>query len=102
MELNLNVDSTAINQYMAEKVLESALGDQIKKAIAEKFKEFDGYNSPLKGVVDQYIREAIMTHLQTTYKAQISAAIVKALTPEAIEKLAQDYVGKLKFNDRSY
>jgi hypothetical protein len=100
MELNLNVDSEAINKYMAEKVIESTLGTHVKKTIEEKLKEFSGYNSPLKSVVEQHIRDIILQELRTTYSAQIQESVKQALDMEKIQVLAQDFVSKLKFDGR--
>jgi uncharacterized protein with ATP-grasp and redox domains len=97
MDLNINVDSAAINKYMAEKVLESTLGDQIKRTIAERMKDFDSYNSPLKGVVDQYIREAVSEHLRATYGEQIKEKVKAALAGDKLDELVKSFVGNVSF-----
>jgi hypothetical protein len=102
MDLQLNIDGSKINEYMAAKILESTLGDQIKKQIAETMKTFDAYNSPLKGVVNQFVNQVIDEELRTTYKAPVQEAIRKAMTTEQLEKLADEYVSKLAFNTRGY
>ncbi len=102
MDLQLNIDSKQINEYMAARILESTLGDQIKKQVAETMKTFDAYNSPLKSVINQFVNQVIEEELRTTYKEPVQEAIRKAMTTEQLEKLAQEYVSKLAFNARGY
>lgn len=100
MELQLNIDPQKINEFMANKLIESTLGAQVKKAIEEKFKDFEGYNSPVKALVSQYVSEAIRAHLNTTYKDQIMAAVEKAIDVTVITNLTAEFVSKLKLESR--
>ena len=67
MELNVNIDPEQINKMVADAVLESALGDAVKKVINEQVKKLSSsYNNPLDSVVQQHIADMTPKYVITS------------------------------------
>lgn len=92
MELNVNIDPEQINKMVADAVLESALGDAVKKVINEQVKKLSSsYNNPLESVVQQHIVNMIRDTLVTEYADDFKSKVHKAVA----DKMNDDFVGKV-------
>jgi hypothetical protein len=82
--MELKLDGDAINKYMSEKMLDSALGEQMKIAVNAAFKELLDKNvgsgwdrlTLVQSVVNQYMRELIREYLDGEFKP-IAVAMIK-------------------------
>lgn len=96
-----NIDPEAINRYVSQKILESALGDTLRKAIDEKIKTMAGYGveNPIRHHVDQAFGEQIREYLNTPdIKAKIRKAVEERMTDEFLNNLFD----KIKVGERNF
>lgn len=102
MELKLLPED--IDKFIKEAVLKSALGKNIESTIDKAvFNAINEYNSPIKQLVNDVIREIIKEHLaKDENRRLITDAIIEKITPKTIgdmlsygaEKL-RDYMGNI-------
>lgn len=96
MELEVNIDSAAVNKHVAEAILGSVVGEQIKKCIAEKMSSYT-LKEAIQRVIDEEIGRIIHGLLKDEYadtfkdavKASMSQAIVDDLAGRAIDKFIE-------------
>lgn len=95
MELKLLPED--IDKLIRETVLKSALGKNIEQVINKAVQDsIDGYNSPIKQLVNEVVRELIKEHLnKDENKNLITEAIVRKVTPEAIDSILSYGIQKL-------
>lgn len=102
MELKLLPED--IDKLIKETVLKSALGKNIEatidKAVSTAINE---YNSPIKALVNEVVRELIKEQLaKPEYKQLITDAIVARITPKAIDDILNYGIEKLHNYVREY
>lgn len=89
----ISVDPNAINEYISQKVIESALGDRLQETVFEALKAFGKYgNDPLKSAVQSEIQKHIITLVRTEFSSQIETAVRNAMTPEFINELVTGFM----------
>jgi hemerythrin-like domain-containing protein len=86
-ELGVQIDSEAVNRYLADKILESAIGEELKKQVDQAVKDMSAYGSPLKNLIAQHIQNEIIKLLQTEYSEQIAAVVREKVTAEFTAEL---------------
>lgn len=92
----VSVDPAAINKYVAEMILESALGDRLKETVEEALKALGKYgNDPLKSAVQSEVSKQVMELVRTEFHPQIAEAVRNAMTPEFINDLARGFVASI-------
>lgn len=92
-----------MNEYIAEKILESSIGDYLRKAIKDKVEEFTHYNNPLKEIVDTQIKNIIAETIKgDKYSILIREAIEKHLDSSRINLLAKDFCDNLSLKNNRY
>ena len=92
MELNVNIDPEQINKMVADAVLQSAIGDAVKKVVNEQVNKLSAnYNNPLDLVLQRHIsdivREVLISEYGDTLKEKVHTAVA--------EKISDDFVGKV-------
>jgi hypothetical protein len=61
--MELEVSPEAINKYMADRIIESAIGAELQKVIKEAVDKITtGYDSPIKKLVDQHVQQLHPRH----------------------------------------
>ena len=95
MELKLLPED--IDKFIREAVLKSALGKNIESTINKAVDDsINSYNSPVKQLVNEVIRELIKVQLdKPEYKQLITDAIVKRITPTTIDDILAYGIAKL-------
>lgn len=101
----IKVDPETVNKVVSEAIVKSALGVNLEKSINSAMKEcVEGYNSPVKKLVERHITEAIQQVLDKDYRDKIIAEISKRLSNEHIDKIVSASVEKAlsMLRERSY
>lgn len=103
-ELSISVNPLQINEYIAEKIIDSALGERLKETVEEALKGLSRYgNDPLKGAIQAEINKHILELVRTEYAPQINAAVKEAMTPEYVRDLVTGFVSSITASiDRRY
>ena len=92
MELNVDIDPEQINKMVADAVLESALGEAVKKTIAEQVKSISSsYNNPLESVIRKYMQDMVEQVLIKDYGKELKAKVNTAVA----SKITDDFIGKI-------
>jgi hypothetical protein len=96
----VQIDPEAINRYVAEKILDSALGQHIEDAIQNALKkDLYGRGSVVQQAVDQAIQEHVRVAFRELIRGEfaplIREALTERLTPEALGKIADRFVEQL-------
>lgn len=96
MELKLLPED--IDKFIKEAVLRSALGKNIEQVIDKAVKDsIDRYDSPIKQLVNEIIKEIVKDHLtKEENKSLIYEALLKNITPDAIETMVRYGIDQLK------
>lgn len=96
MELEIKVDPQQINQYVANQILESALGERLHETVDEALKQLGRYgNDPLKSAVQDEVNKQIRELVRTEYAEPIKAAVKTQLTDAFIADLVEQFVSRL-------
>jgi len=82
--MELNIDGKQVEQYIANAVLESALGEIIRTAIEDELKHTKAIEDGAKELVRQIIWELV----RDGYKDQIEAIVRERLTDEVVGQAA--------------
>lgn len=89
--MDLKIDPDAINRYVAEQILQSTLGPQVKALIDANVKSLTaGYNNPFEPAIKRFIAEEMEKVIKAEYgevlRAQVKAKI-DAKSVELIDKI---------------
>jgi uncharacterized protein YajQ (UPF0234 family) len=91
MELKVNLDAATVNQYVAQAVLDSAIGDQINQVLQEKISNIGkswNPDNPLRKVIEAEISNQIQKLIrEREYADLIRETIKKQITEELISKI---------------
>ena len=94
--LPISVDPAAINEYVAKRIIDSALGERLKETVDEALKKLSSYgNDPLRSAVQGEINKYVMEFVRTEFAPQIEEAVRAAMTPEFISGLATGFVSSI-------
>lgn len=95
-KLELGIDPQAINRYIAERVLESALGERLRETVDEALKGLSRFgNDPLKSAVQSQVTRIVAEIVEQEHKPRIAAIVREQLTDEVISSIAAATVAKL-------
>lgn len=98
--MSLNIDPRAINEFVADAIIKSALGEALRAAIEREVDKLKSqYNNPFDAVINQHLHRATLEILATEYggliREKLAAALARKLTDEFIsdvcEKVAERY-----------
>lgn len=85
--MEIKIDSEAVNREIADAILKSTVGDQIRAALAETLKGRYGEN-PFTNIVAKVVHEKVAFMLcQEPYVSQIKDHLQKAITAETLSTL---------------
>lgn len=103
-EIPISVEPSAINEYLARQIIDSALGERLKETVEEALKQLGKYgNDPLKSAIVSEINTNIMQLVRTEYASQIESAVREQMTPEFINSLVTDFMASITTRvDRRY
>ena len=102
MELKLLPED--IDKFIREAILKSALGKNIEATIDKAVKDaIDSYNSPIKQLVNETVRELIKEQMQKPeYRQLITDAIINRITPKTMDDILSYGIQKLHDYVRDY
>lgn len=89
MSLEINIDAKAVEQHVADAVLESAIGNKIKKTVAELLAK--SWDNPIDKALDSVVREVAMKCVREHFYAEVEAAVKAKMTTAAIEKMVDNF-----------
>ena len=92
MDLKVNIDSEQINKMVADAVLNSAIGEQIKTQVQKNVDELGrSYNNPIDAVIKKHVNDLILKCLMAEHgeslKAKVHEAISGKITDEFVNKV---------------
>lgn len=86
--MSLNIDSETVNKYVADAVLNSAIGEALKKQIEETLEKItSGKDNPVQPVIDNHVSNALYQLLHQEYAALIKTRIAARLTDEVLDEI---------------
>lgn len=78
--MNISVDPQIINSMVAEAIVKSAIGEQLKSAIDKAVANLaNSYNNPIEQVIRQHIATAAGEILRTSHFDAIRTAVAERL-----------------------
>jgi len=94
MDLNINIDPEQINKMVAEAVVDSAIGEQVREQVKKSVTALgSSYNNPIEGVIKQHISALINQVLLDDYadelKAKVHEAVSGRITDEFVSKVIE-------------
>ena len=74
--MELKIDPEAVNKLVADAVLNSAIGEAVKKAVEKEIANLNrGYDNPLESVVRNHVAEIVRTVLREEHGEAIKARL---------------------------
>ena len=100
MDLNININPEQINKMVAEAVLNSAIGDQVKVQVQKNIDELGkSYNNPIDAVIKKHVNDLILKCLMKEHsellKTKIHEAVSGKITDEFVNKVMDAGWGNL-------
>jgi hypothetical protein len=102
MDIQINVSPEQITKVVSQAILDSTLGNNIKKIIEEKVAELGkkDWNEPIRKAIENEIFSVIEKFIIKEYKPQIEEIVRKQISEtyavELVEKLLARIVDKAK------
>ncbi len=98
--MEISIDPKMINEFMANKLIESSIGVELEKIIVKKLQECQSsYNNPIEPVVGQFIRDMVQQILKDKFYATVEERVRALMTDEIvkkmIDKMVDTYIKKL-------
>lgn len=90
----LNIEPESINRYVAEQIMASVIGEQLKRTIAEQVKTMFGssYNNPLEPIIKRHVADAISRVLAEEHGEAIREQVRKAMTNKITDEFVNSVV----------
>lgn len=91
--ININLDADEINEHIKTAIIESMIGEALKKIIESQISDLtNSYNNPLKPVVEKAISDIVYNLLKNEYGDKLEALVKEQLTDEVLTGLAKTAV----------
>ena len=93
---DFSLDPDVINKYVAQKIVESSIGEALKTEIDKEVGRISSkFDNPMKPVVAQAIAAAAREYLDSPeVKARLKTVVEAALTDEALGEFIQKIVSE--------
>lgn len=89
MEFNLDIDAEQVNKMVADAILQSTIGEHLRREIEEQVKRLTHpFNNPLKPVIEQQVAAILRDIIREEYQEKIEAEARRQIT----DKLVHDTV----------
>lgn len=95
MPVQLQMDSQAINNWVAQMILQSALGTKIKQGVEQLLSGRDWRNDPIEAAVKYEVHNIARKYVEENFKAKIEEAVKTALTPERLQELTNKMIDRI-------
>jgi len=106
MDFKIDIKPEEVNDHVAKAVLESSLGDHIKKAIDSDIKKITqgsyGNPSAIQRAVSQHVRDIVEKLVMSDYKEAIEAEVREVMTKETIRELVNNVYKAIDEKVRGY
>ena len=100
-ELGVKIDPDTVNRYLADRILESAIGEELQRQITKAVTELgQSYRSPFANIIAQHVEMEIARLIREEYVEQITALVREKVT----EQFTADLIDKAfeAFRQRAY
>lgn len=92
--MELKIDPEAVNKLVADAVLNSAIGEAVKKAVDKEIVNLSqSYNNPLESVIRNHVAEITRTVLREEHgeaiRAKVSASLAQKLSDDFIDRVCE-------------
>lgn len=96
MEMNVNITPEEINKFIADKILQSKLGEtldaRVKEVVSKLSQSWDNpYDALIRGEINDRIKEII----EKDYKTYIEEEVKKRITTEMVDRYIENAWKKL-------
>lgn len=92
MDLKIDINPEQINKLVAEAVLNSAIGEQVKTQVQKNVDELGrSYSNPIDGVIKRHINDLILQCLMNEHSELLKAKVHEALSG----KITDEFVNKV-------
>jgi hypothetical protein len=103
LDVKVDIDAEQVNKMIAEAVLNSVLGKEIKKHIQDYASKINStYDNPIKDIVKRTVDQIVWDILNADYKEAIRAEITRQLadkmSDEFIEGIAKAGLAKRDYD----
>lgn len=88
MDIEVNVDSDAINKMVTDAILDSAIGKTLREVVEKKVNDLGkSYNNPIEAAVDREVQLIVQKLVQDQFKPMIEARVNELLTEEMTTRI---------------
>ena len=101
MNIDVKIDSDAINRAVTDAIINSALGAEIEKAIKDVITAAGRpWDSPIKKVVERFVNEIVYDILSKEHQEVLRTKVRELITDELLTELVHQAWGSLVANKR--
>jgi citrate lyase gamma subunit len=88
MDIKVDIKPEDVNKAVAEAILNSSIGEQLRKAINEEVAKIGrSYENPFAPIIRQLIAAEVRNLIDTQYREQIRAVVTEKVTEEFTNEL---------------
>lgn len=88
VELNVQLDPEQINAMVSQAILQSAIGEEIRKAVEGHIRRLTtGYDSAIGKIVEKIVNEEVRNVVGLQFTPLVKEKVQESLTEELVGKL---------------
>jgi glutamyl-tRNA reductase len=92
----ISLDAKGIQQYIADAIIASSIGAEVKRAIDEQVKKLGySYENAVSKAVADAVKTYVIRLVDTEYKEQLREAVKKQLNEEVINKVVSAVIDRV-------
>jgi len=98
MNIDVQIDKDKINDLLVQKILESAIGEEIEKCVKKYIKELDkGYmrDNAIMNIVKCEVNGIIIDVVRTEYVESIKSVVREKMLDEVVSGIIDTAIGNL-------
>lgn len=100
--MSLDITPEAVNQFVANAILKSALGDAVKKSVDEAVAKLGrSWDNPIdtvvKGEISRLVTEVIRETYAESLKAQVTEKLAGKITDEVVGNIIDKAIEKYNY-----
>ena len=87
--MDFKVDAKDIEKAVVQAVVDSSIGDEIRKAVEDQIKGLTGYDGAVKKIVASEFAKLLQSLIREDYREQIETIMREKLTDEMMSTIFQ-------------
>lgn len=99
-EIKVDLTGDSINKAIADAVINSLLGEQIKKAVKTSMEGLYSWDNPVKHVVSQLVRDEAEKIFNAEYLDIVRIKVREQITDKLLNEVTSSVVSRLLNSDR--